>query len=1029
MPRTLGLAAWLAACVPAFAQWPANFVATAVADNWQQPVGLTFAEDGRMIVWEKAGRVWTVENGVKSAAPLLDISAEVGDWRDHGLLGLALDPDFLSNGRLYLSYVVDWHHLEYFGTPQYSPTANVYFRDTIGRITRYTANSADGFRSVDPQSRFVLVGESKSTGIPIAHQSHGVGALVFGADGALLAGTGDGASYLEVDIGQAVSGSSNTALAEGILKPKEAVGAWRSQLVDSLSGKLLRLDPNTGNGWSNNPFFDASAPRAPRSRVWALGLRNPFRFAHLPGTGHAHGSHASPGTLVIGDVGWNSFEEFSLSVGGGENFGWPLFEGLTGQSGYAATSVLNLDAPNPLAGAGCATHFRFQDLLVQATPSAPSWPNPCDPGQQAPASLWRFQHERPWLEYGHGNLASTGVFASGAAERLRIDDPLSPVQGEQFDGACPGALAWCSSSNYPAPWRDTLFIADYVGGWVKSVEFGVNGAPSVVRNFAPPGAGGAVVAMAAHPQSGDLYFIDYGAAGQPSVRHLQWIADQIPVAVASPAQSFGPSPLSVQFSSAGSYDPENLALTYLWDFGDGTTSTAANPSHVYESLEDVSALGQIVARVYELTPPGPLGGGNPNPEIIRDGDFPPLGSLDSSRQFDTFHFGDQGALDWIGYALPAPRAFRRVLFQEGRQFADGGWFNSLRVEVGNGSSWTPVTGLSITPLYGGANGLGFEIFQLDFDAASGTQIRIAGAPGGSARFISVAELRVFASPIGSRPPLRFDVTLTVTDPLGGASIARAVVSTDNTPPQVAITSPLDGSYYPITSSDQVVQLHAQVSDAEHGPSELECAWRTTLFHDDHNHPEPLDFNCTSSTVITPVGCDGQTYWYEIELTVTDAAGLSTRAVSRLEPDCCQGGPPPTSYCTAKLSSLGCLPAIASSGTPSVSSGAPFLVTCTNVPSQRLGLMMYSFSAADWPFLGGRRCVATPVRRTPAQASGGSLFPACDGAFAFDFNAWRLTGSDSNLSVGRLVFAQYWFRDSAASFGAGLSDGLQFALCP
>jgi glucose/arabinose dehydrogenase len=1029
MSRTLGLAAWLAACVPAFAQWPSNFVATSVADNWQQPVGLTFAADGRMIVWEKAGRVWTVENGVKTAAPLLDLSEEVGDWRDHGLLGLALDPDFLSNGRLYLSYVVDWHHLEYFGTPLYSPSADAYFRDTIGRIVRYTANSADGFRSVDLQTRSVLVGETKSSGIPIAHQSHGVGALAFGAEGALLAGTGDGGSYLEVDIGQVLSGSSNTALAEGILQPKEAVGAWRSQLVDSLSGKLLRLDPDTGNGWSNNPFYDPGAPRAPRSRVWALGLRNPFRFTRLPGTGHSHGSFASPGTLVIGDVGWNSFEELSLSAEGGENFGWPLFEGLTEQSGYAATNVLNLDALNPLAGVTCAPHFRFQDLLVQATPTTPLWPNPCDPQQQVPASLPRFEHERPWLEYGHGNLASTGVFSGGLAEPLRIDDPLAPVSGAQFDGACPGALAWCASSNYPAPWRDTLFVADYVGGWVKSVEFDAAGAPRLVRDFAPPGSGGAVVAMAAHPQSGDLYFIDYGAAGQASVRHLQWIADDIPVAVASPAQSFGPSPLSVPFSSAGSFDPENLALTYLWDFGDGSTSSEANPTHVFESLEDVSALGQIVARVDQLAPPGPLGGGNPDKEVIRDGDRPPLGSLDSNRQYDTFHFGDQGSLDWIGYALPAPRTFRRVVFQEGRQFADGGWFSSLGVEVGDGSTWSAVTGLSIAPAYPGANGLGFETFQLDFDARTGTHIRIAGAPGGSARFISVGELRVFAEPSGPRPPLRFDVTLTVTDPLGGASIARAIVSTDNTPPQVAITSPLDGSSYPITPFDQIVPLQSQVSDAEHGPGELQCAWRTTLFHDNHSHPEPLDFDCASSTVITPVGCDGETYWYEIELTVTDAAGLATSVVSRLDPDCCQGGPPPTAYCTAKLSSIGCLPAIGSSGVPSLSSGGPFLVTCSNVPSQRAGLMMYAFSAADWPFLGGRRCVATPVRRTAGQASGGSLGPACDGAFAFDFNAWRLAGLDPNLLVGRLVFAQYWFRDAAASYGAGLSDGLQFALCP
>ncbi len=1026
MRRTAIVVSLLSLCSTASAQWPANFEAAPLAASWVQPVGLTFAADGRMLVWEKAGRVWTVENGVKASAPLLDLSEEVGDWRDYGLLGFALDPHFLMNGYVYAAYAVDWHHLEYFGTPQYSASSNEYFRDTIARVVRYTANSADGFRSVDPLSRTVLIGETKSTGIPIAHQSHGVGALLFGEDGSLLLSTGDGASYGEVDVGQAVAGSSNTALAEGILQPKEAVGAWRAQLVDSLSGKLLRIDPASGDGLPDNPFFDPQAPRAPRSRVWALGLRNPFRVARLPG---GHGGHGSshPGPIAIGDVGWNLREELSLCEHAGSNFGWPLYEGLALQPDYAPSGALNLDAPNPLAGAGCATHFRFQDLLVQDTLAAPSWPNPCDTQQQIPANLRRFTHERPWLDYGHGAPANVPTFNGPNAATAPLGDPTASLQGAQFDGDCVGALAWCASPNYPAPWRDTLFVADFVDGWLRSVEFDANLEPRVVREFGV--GGGAVVALAAHPQSGDLYFIDYGALGQASVRHLRWIADGIPTAVASPAQSFGPTPLSVSFSSAGSSDPEGQPLNYLWDFGDGSTSTAANPTHVYEHIEDVTALGAIIARVFELVPPLPQGGGNLDPEVIRDGDRPPLGSANSQRQYDTFHSGDQGSLDWIGYALPAPRVLQRIVFQEGRHFFDGGWFQTLGVQVGNGVTWSNVSGLSITPLYGGSNGVSFETYQLDFAPVSATHVRIVGVPGGSSRFISVAELRLFARVVGAAAPRRYDVTLKVSDPNGGVQVAEVVVSTDNTPPSVVITSPLDGTSYPITPSSQTIPLNAQVVDAEHSGAGLSCAWRTTLFHDTHNHPEPIDTNCVSTTVITPVGCDGDVYWYEVELVVTDAAGLSTRAVSKLTPDCCQGGPAPSSYCTAKVSAQGCVPAIGSSGTPSTSAGAPFLVTCTNVPAQRTGVLLYAFAAADWPFLGGRRCIATPSRRTPPRVSTGALASACDGSFEFDFSAWRAAGADPNLLVGRLVYAQYWYRDAAASFGAGLSDALSFALCP
>ncbi|MEZ4738217.1 MAG: PQQ-dependent sugar dehydrogenase [Flavobacteriales bacterium] len=83
---------------------------------FNQPTGVLWDANGRQYVWEKGGRVWIINNGVRLPAPLIDISAEVGNWRDHGLLGFALDPNFLSNGRVYLMYGVDRHHLMNFGT-------------------------------------------------------------------------------------------------------------------------------------------------------------------------------------------------------------------------------------------------------------------------------------------------------------------------------------------------------------------------------------------------------------------------------------------------------------------------------------------------------------------------------------------------------------------------------------------------------------------------------------------------------------------------------------------------------------------------------------------------------------------------------------------------------------------------------------------------------------------------------------------------------------------------------------------------
>src|ERR1051325_6667192 len=151
--------------------------------GWNEVVGMTWEDNGRMYVWERGGRVWFQENGSNTWNQLVDISEEVGAWDDMGLLGFALDPNFRVNGYIYLMYAVDRHYLMNFGTPNYNPAANDYHSATIGRITRYTVNSSDNFNSVNYGSRQILLGESRSNGIPVTYTSHGVGSLVFGDDG------------------------------------------------------------------------------------------------------------------------------------------------------------------------------------------------------------------------------------------------------------------------------------------------------------------------------------------------------------------------------------------------------------------------------------------------------------------------------------------------------------------------------------------------------------------------------------------------------------------------------------------------------------------------------------------------------------------------------------------------------------------------------------------------------------------------------------------------------------------------------
>ncbi|MEM8607394.1 MAG: DUF4215 domain-containing protein [Myxococcota bacterium] len=128
--------------------------------------------------------------------------------------------------------------------------------------------------------------------------------------------------------------------------------------------------------------------------------------------------------------------------------------------------------------------------------------------------------------------------------------------------------------------------------------------------------------------------------------------------------------------------------------------------------------------------------------VIRDDDFAPVGSTDSSRQYDSWS-GTSATEAWVGYAYSADQIFGQVVFQEGRHFGDGGWFETLTVQVRQGGVWTEVSGLAIDPPYPGNNGVTFETFDLTFAPIVGDAIRIYGAPGGSADFISVGELEVY----------------------------------------------------------------------------------------------------------------------------------------------------------------------------------------------------------------------------------------------------------------------------------------------
>lgn len=139
-------------------------------------------------------------------------------------------------------------------------------------------------------------------------------------------------------------------------------------------------------------------------------------------------------------------------------------------------------------------------------------------------------------------------------------------------------------------------------------------------------------------------------------------------------------------------------------------------------------------------------------------------------------------------------------------------------------------------------------------------------------------------PAVSDSPYSYSVQLTVTDTSEQIDQMEMIISVNNTPPNIEITTFEDGEQYPI-SSQTYLPLRANVIDAEHKQGELTYKWETFLHHNNHYHPEEPDPNEETYAIIDPLGCNLETYWYRVRLTVTDASGLSAFDERELFPYC------------------------------------------------------------------------------------------------------------------------------------------------
>ncbi|BDA70913.1 PA14 domain-containing protein [Calothrix sp. PCC 7716] len=344
---------------------PGSFAREVVVGGLTQPTSFDWIPNtNNLLIAQKNGIVRVYRNGELQTTPFVDLNEEVNDVRDRGLLAIAVHPDFQNNPYVYLLYTYDPPETN-ISNPANNPNSVLDDRDNTGnrpsRLLRlkattntngdiiFDANStatdnrevllgknsnwqftsrpdgnstdikADANGNIDYVANFAPSGIINSSGqlftnmqdyynnlnnltnvedyLATDSESHSIGYMKFGSDGKLYITNGDGTSYNRVD-------------------PRTI----RVQDINNLSGKMLRIDSITGNGVSDNPFYDAANPNSNRSKVFNSGLRNPFRFTTNPTTNRPY----------IGDVGWKTWEE--INAGRGQNFGWPYFEGGNGIS-------------------------------------------------------------------------------------------------------------------------------------------------------------------------------------------------------------------------------------------------------------------------------------------------------------------------------------------------------------------------------------------------------------------------------------------------------------------------------------------------------------------------------------------------------------------------------------------------------------------------------------------------------------------------------------------------------------------------
>ncbi|MDR7384267.1 ThuA domain-containing protein [Promicromonospora iranensis] len=505
-------------------------------EDTANPMMLDVADDGTVFYVERDGRVQVIDPGSSTTSTAVTLS--VTQSNEDGLTGIVLDPDFASNGWVYL-----------FWSPQ-----DVGEDGPHNRVSRFEYDAAVG--TIDPATEeTVLV-------IPTQRQTccHAGGDMVFDADGNLYVATGDntnpfesqGYSPLDERAGRANYDSQRT-----------------SANSNDLRGKVLRITPQDDGSYTvpeGNMFAPGEADTLPE--IYAMGFRNPFRIGVDPANGNVlvadYGPDAGSASAARGPAGtveWNVVSEpgfYGWPYCTGANADYRAYDFATGQSGAAfdcAGGPVN-DSPNNTGITQLPPAVEAEVWYGYGT--NPLFPEIGGGGAPMGGPVYSYDPELEsdvkWPAYWDGK-ALFGEWNQGRMYSFQL-------AGEQRDDLV--------DINRVLP-----EIFDPAAGFDRPMDF----------DFGPDGA---------------LYVVDWGSGfggnnDSSGVYRVNYVkGEPAPIAQASADVTDGLAPLTVQFSSEGTRHPAGEPITLQWTFGDGSEpSTEANPTHTY--TENGRYTAQLVA--------------------------------------------------------------------------------------------------------------------------------------------------------------------------------------------------------------------------------------------------------------------------------------------------------------------------------------------------------------------------------------------------------------------------------------------------